>query len=120
MFLGIAILLALAALVCGGFGYVHEVGFCKFLTVIFLALTLLCLYLHFNTAQGSRMMKDFKSNTTGGLTRTVEVLDQNGKTIRTFEGKIDVKEGEYGNKVLFDLDGKRVIIYNSPVIVTEK
>ncbi len=40
--------------------------------------------------------------------------------IQTYEGKIDVQDTEYGNKVLFDLNGKRVVIYNATVITEEK
>jgi hypothetical protein len=86
-----------------------------------LIIGIIFIILHFTiTAQGARALKDFTSNTTGGLTRTVEVYDMTGKLIKTYDGKIDVKENEYGNKVLFDLNGKRTVIYNATVIVQEK
>lgn len=56
----------------------------------------------------------------GGLDRIVTVYDNSGNPIATYEGKIDIEESEYGNKVKFDLDGKRVILYNCSVIIEEK
>ena len=46
--------------------------------------------------------------------------DNNGNLLKTYEGKIDVQDTEYGNKVLFDLTGERVVIYNATVIVEEQ
>lgn len=57
---------------------------------------------------------------TGGLDRTVTVYDSSGNQIAVYEGKIDIEDSEYGNKVKFDLDGKRVMLYNCSVIVEEK
>ena len=71
------------------------------------------------TAETGREVKTFKSNVSGGLNRTVTVYDSNGKPIKEYTGKIDVETNQYGNKVLFDLDDKRVIIYNATVIVEE-
>ena len=67
-----------------------------------------------------RSMKTFRSEYTGGLERTVRVYSGSGELIETYEGKLDVEANEYGNKVLFDLNGKRVILYNATVIVEEK
>jgi uncharacterized lipoprotein YehR (DUF1307 family) len=67
----------------------------------------------------SRSMKDFSSSISG-LERTVSVYSSSGELLRTYEGRIDVESTEYGNKVKFDLDGKRTIIYNAVVIVEEK
>ncbi|WP_409294790.1 hypothetical protein V1498_16660 [Peribacillus sp. SCS-26] len=74
---------------------------------------------YFNTAGGERALKSMKSNSSGGLERTVKVYGTNGKLLKTYEGKIDIQDTEYGNKVLFDLDGKRVVIYNATVIAEE-
>ena len=71
------------------------------------------------TAETDREVKTFKSNVSGGLERTVTVYDNNGKPIKEYTGKIDVKTNQYGNKVLFDLNDKRIIIYNATVIVEE-
>lgn len=71
-------------------------------------------------ADWDRTVKDFGSDMTGGLDRTVTVYDNAGNQIAVYEGKIDIEDSEYGNKVKFDLDGKRVILYNCSVIVEEK
>jgi predicted small secreted protein len=66
-----------------------------------------------------RTGKDISSEF-GGLNRTVEVYSQDGKLIKTYDGNLDIKTNEYGNKVLFDLNGKRVIINNAIVVTEEK
>lgn len=66
-----------------------------------------------------RTKKNIASEYGGGLSRTVTVYDQQGNSIKTYEGNIDIKDTEYGNKVLFDLNGKRIVIYNAIVIVEE-
>jgi len=68
----------------------------------------------------TRMGKSIGSDLTGGLNRVVTVYDQNGNVLQTYEGKIDIEDTDYGNKILFDLNGKRIVIYNSTVIVEEK
>lgn len=72
------------------------------------------------TATGKRHLKDIVSNTSGGLDRVVTVYDYFGNKIKTYEGKIDIEDYKEGNKIKFDLNGKRIIIYNSPVIIEEK
>ena len=67
-----------------------------------------------------RSVKTFTSEYTGGLERKVEVYSSSGQLLKTYEGKMDIETNEYGNKVLFDIDGKRTIIYNATVIVEEK
>lgn len=66
----------------------------------------------------SRDWKSCTSDYTGGLDRTVKVYSQTGELIAEYEGKFDIEANE--NKVLFDLNGKRVIIYNGLVIAEEK
>jgi uncharacterized lipoprotein YehR (DUF1307 family) len=70
-------------------------------------------------ASVERGFKSFESDLNGGLDRVVTIYDQNGKAIKKYKGKIDIKDTEYGNKVLFDLNGKRVIVYNATVISEE-
>lgn len=73
-----------------------------------------------------RAMKDAQSEYSGGLNRVLTVYDQNGKPIKTYEGKFDIASntdangGTTGTKIKFDINGKRVIIYNATVIVEEK
>jgi len=66
-----------------------------------------------------RTVKDIGSSVSG-LKRVATVYDQGGNAIKTYKGKFDVEVNEYGNKVKFDLDGKRVLIYNATVIVEEE
>ncbi|MBZ5212961.1 DUF5052 family protein [Bacillus paralicheniformis] len=65
-----------------------------------------------------RTAKDIES-AHNGLDRTATVYDQKGNEIKTYKGKFDVEVNEYGNKVKFDLDGKRILISNAIVIVEE-
>lgn len=75
---------------------------------------------YFNTEAGKRSIKTIKSNNSGGLERIVKVYGSNGELIAEYDGKIDIQDTEYGNKVLFDLNGKRIVIYNATVISEEK
>ena len=70
------------------------------------------------TESCSRDFKSCSSDFNGGLERTVKVYSQTGELIAEYEGKFDIEENE--GKVLFDIDGKRVIIYNALVITEEK
>lgn len=66
-----------------------------------------------------RTKKDWDSNYNGGLERTISVYSYEGNLLKTYKGKCDIEENE-SNKILFDIDGKRVIIYNAVVIAEEK
>lgn len=73
------------------------------------------------TAESERELKDAQSNYYGGLNRIVTVYDQNGRVIKQYEGRIDIDPNtEGGRKVKFELNGKRIIIYNATVIAEEK
>lgn len=65
-----------------------------------------------------RTVKNWNSDLSGGLDRTVNVYTYNGEKIATYEGKIDLQMNE--SKVLFDLEGKRYVYYNAIVEVIEK
>lgn len=66
------------------------------------------------------MKKDFESDTKG-LDRKIEVYDGSGNLIKTYEGEdVRVDTNEYGNKVIFIIDGKRTALYNATVVVEEK
>lgn len=66
-----------------------------------------------------RKKKDWDSEYNGGLERTISVYSYKGNLLKTYKGKCDIEENE-SNKILFDIDGKRVIIYNAVVIAEEK
>lgn len=69
------------------------------------------------TEKVQREIKTGVSNWTGGLNRTVTVYSYDGKLIKAYSGKFDVQARENG--ILFDKDGKRVIIYGGIVINEE-
>lgn len=50
----------------------------------------------------------------------MSVYSQDGKLIRTYTGKLDIRQNKYGNEVLFDLNGKRIVINNAVVVTEEK
>jgi hypothetical protein len=73
------------------------------------------------TQEQERALKDAQSNYYGGLNRVLTVYDQNGKVIKSYEGRIDIDpDSDGGGKVKFELNGKRIIIYNATVIAEEK
>ncbi|KEO84790.1 hypothetical protein [Tumebacillus flagellatus] len=71
-------------------------------------------------ASCSRAAKDWSSEMSGGLKRSVEVYTYDGKLLKTYKGNIDFDANTDGGKVKFDLDGKRVILYNAVVITEEE
>jgi hypothetical protein len=88
--------------------------------IIFTVLILMVIVLSGCGESFQRSVKSFTSEYTGGLERKVEVYSSSGQLLKTYEGKLDIETNEYGSKVLFDMDGKRTIIYNATVIVEEK
>lgn len=74
-------------------------------------------------ASVERGIKDMQSSVTG-LDRVVEVYDYNGELLKKYRGKIDIEAPTEGSsmqqKVKFDVNGKRVMIYNGIVVVEEE
>lgn len=64
-----------------------------------------------------RGIKSLNSDLNGGLNRTITVYSNTGEVLEKYSGKCDIESNE--SKVLFDMDGKRVIIYNAIVIAEE-
>lgn len=86
-----------------------------------LILSFLCLFLIISgCASIQRGIKDTQSEWSGGLNRVITVYDENGKVIKTYQGKIDLDPDTTGGKIKFELNGKRIIIYNAIVIAEEK
>lgn len=85
--------------------------------VLMLATTLLLLTAC-DTESSKRAVKDMESSK-NGLNRILTVYSADGKEIKSWEGKFDIEISEDG-KVKFDLNDKRVIIYNAPVVCEEK
>lgn len=67
-----------------------------------------------------RDIKTTQSEWVGGLDRHISVYSQSGILLAEYDGRVDIEDSEYGNKVLFDLNGKRTIVYNAVVIIQEK
>ncbi|WP_253956827.1 DUF5052 domain-containing protein [Paenibacillus oleatilyticus] len=73
-----------------------------------------------------RAVKTWNAEQNGGLDRIMKVYSYQGQLLATYEGKFDIQSntdqngGTTGSKILFDLNGKRHIIYNAIVIVDEK
>ncbi|WP_336772316.1 DUF5052 domain-containing protein [Paenibacillus sp. MMO-58] len=68
-----------------------------------------------------RYQKDLQSEYHGGLQRSLKVYSATGEQIAEYEGKFDIEADTSGSgKIKFDLDGKRVIIYNATVITEEQ
>lgn len=68
-------------------------------------------------ASWNRNWKSFTSDISGGLDRTVIVYSYTGEEICRYTGKIDIEQND--SKVLFDVNGKRVSLYNCVVVVEE-
>lgn len=66
-----------------------------------------------NTESGKRGLKTWKSETSGGIDRTVTVYDVKGKELAKYTGRFDVAESSQEGvvKIKFDCKGKRHIIY---------
>lgn len=66
-----------------------------------------------NTESGKRGLKSWKSETSGGIDRTVTVYDVKGKELAKYTGRFDVEESSQEGivKIKFDCKGKRHIIY---------
>ena len=67
----------------------------------------------------SRSVKDMGSSISG-LERVATVYSGTGEEIAKYSGRFDVEGNDYGNKVKFDIDGRRIMIYNAVVIIEER
>ena len=66
------------------------------------------------------MKKDFESNTKG-LERVVTVYSKTGEILHQWEGSnIRTKSSGESNNIVFEIDGKRVVVYNADVVIEEK
>lgn len=58
-----------------------------------------------------RLKKDIQSETSGGLERTVKIVNIEGKVIKEYKGKFDVSANN--ERIKFVKDGKVHLIYRS-------
>lgn len=68
-------------------------------------------------ASCSRMAKSWGSDIDGGLNRTVTLYNNQGEVIKAWDGKIDLTDSE--DEIMFDLNGKRVVIHGGITVVEE-
>ena len=66
-----------------------------------------------------RSLKNIKSDWGGGIERTAVLMDYNGDTIKTWQGKFDIRDSGSDNQIFFDLAGKRVWIQGG-IFVSEE
>lgn len=67
-----------------------------------------------------RDLKNIKSNWDGGIDRTAVLMDYNGDTLKTWQGKFDIRDSGSDNQIFFDLNGKRVWIQGGIFVSEEK
>lgn len=64
-------------------------------------------------------IKDKKADYVG-LNRNIYVFSSSGKPLKQYSGNsINIKPSKISGGIKFEVDGKRVMIFNAPVIVEE-
>lgn len=91
----------------------------NFLQVVFIGICIFMLIFSLSVCASScsRIKKSFDSNMNGELEKVVVLYNNDGRVIKTWQGKIDLIESE--EEIVFDLDGKRVMVHGGIVIVQE-
>ena len=87
-------------------------------TIVMIIVILLCMS---GCSSIDSAIKDFESETGGGLDRVVKVYSQTGELLAEYEGKINIEYDE--SRVIFQIDrDKRIAIYSdtATVVVEEK
>lgn len=81
--------------------------------IVMAALIVGCGVYNTRTESGKRSVKTWKSETSGGIDRTVTVYDINGQEVARYAGRFDVEESSQEGvvKIKFDCNGKRHIVY---------
>jgi hypothetical protein len=121
---GLLVLSLLALVIVGFITYMlsdesWKATIISLLITSFILVSFIVWYLN-GTESGQRAVKDLKSDVGGGIERVLYVYDYHGNLIKTYEGRFDIQENDYGSKVKFELNGKRIILYNSTIIVEEQ
>lgn len=57
-----------------------------------------------------REFKTATSDWTGGLNRTVTLYSYDGQVLGSWSGKMDIADSSYEDEIMFDVNGKRVIL----------
>ena len=87
--------------------------------ILIIALLLLAVLTVSSCESCSREIKSMKSDFNGGLNRTLVLMDYQGDTIKTWNGKFDIRDSGADNQVFFDLNNKRVWIQGGIVVSEE-
>lgn len=89
--------------------------------IIVIIISIICLLSISSCACESfkREMKSLNSDFSGGLNRTLVLMDYEGDTLKTWNGKFDIRDEGADNQVFFDLNGKRVWIQGGIVVSEE-
>lgn len=64
-----------------------------------------------HTASGARALKDYQSNLSNGIERTLKIIADDGYVIYEREGKFDIEV--HDNYIVFDENHIRTILYRS-------
>ena len=89
----------------------RKIGLVSFIVLIALMFTLS------GCEAVGREMKSLKSSAVG-MKRTLTAYSYTGDVIGSWTGKFDISNNEQG-AIVFDIDGKRNMVYNAIVIVEE-
>lgn len=112
----ILILVAIIGIVCGvcsiGEERILRAVISIILSVLMAILGIFLIVKGVNSESFKRWTKDIESEYNGGLYRTIQVVNKDGDIIKEYKGKMDIQENS-GEKLVFVMDGKKYIIYNS-------
>lgn len=92
----------------------------RFIIVGIIIVLLVAGFFLFFSSSRMRWIKDLQSEYGRGLDRTIKIYDYSGNLLHEYSGKIDLDSNTDGGKIKFDLDGKRIIVYNAIAIVEEQ
>lgn len=95
-----------------------SLGVALVLTILFIILNIW--YVN-NTESGARLIKDFQSDTQGGIRRNVKVYSMTGEKTFEDEGVFDIEQSDYRLKYINE-KGRVIIIYlgNSSSAIVEE
>lgn len=87
--------------------------------IIIIIISIICLLSISSCESLKRDIKSLNSDFSGGLNRTLVLMDYEGDTLKTWSGKFDIRDEGADNQVFFDLNGKRVWIQGGIVVSEE-
>ena len=85
----------------------------------YLILLLVLLTLTTGCASRSRALKETKRDLQGGIPRVIYVHDYTGNLLYKYEGQIEIIAASTNGRIVFEVDNKRIILYNAIVITEE-